>query len=120
MKLYLAFLLTEFVLSLVEMVSSIIFLINLRVCLGPYYVSAIPVCFSSDEILLEVSSTTPEPPGLGYDLEFKIVDLGENFVAPRKGTPDYETLSNSIADSFAPLFKKIPGYKKVIIRDLKG
>lgn len=78
------------------------------------------IYLSSDDILDVSSTTTPEPPGLGYDLQFKIVDLGENFVAPRKGTPDYETFSNSIADSFAPLFKKIPGYKKVIIKDLKG
>lgn len=73
-----------------------------------------------DEIFDQLSSTTPEPPGLGYDLQFKIVDLGENFVPPQKGTPDYETLSNTIADSFVPLFKKIQGYKKVIVKNLKG
>lgn len=77
-------------------------------------------CFDLLDEIFDLSSTTPEPPGLRYDLEFKIIDLGENFAAPRKGTPDYETLSNSIGDSFVPLFRKIPGYKKIIIKDLKG
>lgn len=64
-------------------------------------------------------TTTPEPPGLAYNLEFKIVDLGENFVAPKVGTPDYETLTNTISDNFEPLFKKIPGYKRIVVEDLK-
>lgn len=78
----------------------------------------IRVILYSDDVY-DVPTTTPEPPGLDYNLEFKIVDLGENFAAPKPGTQGYEDLSNSISDSFEPLFKKIPGYKRIVIEDLK-
>lgn len=69
--------------------------------------------------MYDIPTTTPEPPGLTYNLEFKIVDLGENFVAPKPGTQEYESLTNTISDNFEPLFKKIPGYKGVVVEDLK-
>lgn len=74
--------------------------------------------FCVDDVY-EVPTTTPEPPGLAYNLEFKIVDLGENFVAPKPGTQGYDDLTNSISDNFEPLFKKIPGYKRIVVDDLK-
>lgn len=63
--------------------------------------------------------TTQEPPGLDYNVKVKIIDLGENFQVPKHGTIQYEELTNSIDENFQPLFKKIPGYKRLIIEDIK-
>lgn len=63
--------------------------------------------------------TTQEPPGLGYNLKVKIVDLGENFIIPEPGSLQFDDLSSRINENFLPLFKKVPGYKRIIIEDLK-
>lgn len=63
--------------------------------------------------------TTPEPPGLGYNVKVKIVKLGENFVVPQLGSLQYDDLSSRINENFEPLFKKVPGYKKVVIENIK-
>lgn len=63
--------------------------------------------------------TTTESPGLGYTLEVKLIELGENFVAPKPGTIEYEDLSNSISNNFQPVFRNLPGYRRVVVEDLK-
>lgn len=63
--------------------------------------------------------TTQEPPGLGYNIEVKIVELGENFHAPKPGTIEFEDLSNTINNNFKPVFNRIPGYKSMHVEDIK-
>lgn len=62
--------------------------------------------------------TTPEPPNLGYDLEVKIVNLGENYQVPKQNTAEFKELSNLIKNSFKNVFNKVPGYKDVIIENI--
>lgn len=64
--------------------------------------------------------TTTESPGLGYNVEVKLVDLGENFEIPQQNSLQYEDLSNSIADSFKPVFTKLPGYRRVVVETIRG
>ncbi|XP_063905310.1 uncharacterized protein LOC135124283 isoform X2 [Zophobas morio] len=64
-------------------------------------------------------ATTTEPPGLAYNVAVKIIDLGDNFVVPEHGSLQYDDLSNSISDNFKPIFVKIPGFRRILIDDLK-
>ncbi|KAK9694168.1 hypothetical protein QE152_g33703 [Popillia japonica] len=59
------------------------------------------------------------PNNLKYNVEIKIVELGENFKIPKPNSVDYEDLTNQINDNFKPLFKKIPGYRKFKITDIR-
>lgn len=62
--------------------------------------------------------TTPEPPMLGYNVEIKIVNLGENYQAPKPGSEEYRQLSNVIENNLKNLFKRVPGYKKMIVENV--
>lgn len=64
--------------------------------------------------------TTTEAPGIGYNVEVKLVELGENFILPTKGSLQFDDLSNTIADNFKPVFSKLPGYRRIVIEDIKG
>ena len=63
--------------------------------------------------------TTTEAPGLGYMVKVKLVELGENFVAPKQGTIEYEDLSSSISNNLQPVFRKLPGYRRVLVEQLE-
>ncbi|ERL91743.1 hypothetical protein D910_09069, partial [Dendroctonus ponderosae] len=62
--------------------------------------------------------TTTESPGLGYTVQVKLIELGENFVAPKPGTIEYEDLSTSISNNFQPVFRSLPGYRRLIVEQL--
>ncbi|XP_030757105.1 uncharacterized protein LOC115882976 isoform X4 [Sitophilus oryzae] len=64
--------------------------------------------------------TTTESPGIDYKVQVKVVDLGENFVPPKPGTVQYDDLSNSISNNFQPVFKSLPGYRRIVIDQLKS
>lgn len=63
--------------------------------------------------------TTPAPPRLYYDVEVKLVNLGDGFIAPTPGSPDFEVISNRISDSFGPVFEKLPGYYQIRLNKLQ-
>lgn len=79
-----------------------------RICIRP--------CGAED---VDDVTTPPAPPRLYYDVEVKLVNLGDGFVAPSQGTPDFEMISNRISDSFGPVFSNLPGYYKVRLDELK-
>ncbi|KAB0804717.1 hypothetical protein PPYR_01687 [Photinus pyralis] len=80
------------------------------------------ICITScgNDYLDEDMEATPEPPFLGYNMQVKIVNLGENFHAPEPGSIQYEELSNTISDNIKPLFSSLPSYKRLVIENLKG
>lgn len=63
--------------------------------------------------------TTTEAPGLDYNIAVKIVALGENFIIPKPQSLQYEDLSNSIVENFKPIFRKLSGYRRVTVENLK-
>lgn len=64
--------------------------------------------------------TSTESPGIGYNVEVKLIDLGENFEVPQQNSLQYEDLTNSIAESFKPVFTKLPGYRRVIVENIRS
>ncbi|XP_046744465.1 uncharacterized protein LOC124410271 isoform X6 [Diprion similis] len=67
----------------------------------------------------EDAPTTPGPPRLVYDFEVKLLDLGDGFQAPDPNTPEFETISNTISDSFRPALSKVPGFYEVKLNQLE-
>ncbi|VEN42624.1 unnamed protein product [Callosobruchus maculatus] len=63
--------------------------------------------------------TTTEAPGIAYSVEVKLVELGENFKLPKAGSLQYTDLTNSIEENFKPLFNKLPGYRRVVVENIK-
>lgn len=63
--------------------------------------------------------TTPAPPRLHYNVEVKLINLGDGFMTPTPGTPDFEIISNRISDSFGPVLDKLPGYYQIRLNELK-
>jgi len=74
--------------------------------------------FSIDYLEIE-DQTTPAPPRLHYDIEVKLVNLGDGFMAPPPNSPDFEVISNRISESFGPVFEKLPGYYQVRLNELR-
>lgn len=73
------------------------------------------VCIKScglDSDTYFTKSTTPAPPRLVYSVGVKLKNLAESFEAPKRGTPEFETLANTISDSFNGVLDDIPGYYK--------
>lgn len=62
--------------------------------------------------------TTPEPPGIGYNVEIKIVNLGESYKAPEPGSEEFRQFSNTIDDNLKSVFKKVPGYRKMTVDNI--
>lgn len=63
--------------------------------------------------------TSTEAPSVGYKVELKLVDLGDNLEVPTKGSNQYKDLSNTIKENLKPSFSKLPGYRKIEIDDIK-
>ncbi|XP_066143136.1 uncharacterized protein [Euwallacea fornicatus] len=84
-------------------------------------VSAERICIRScgnDEVY--DYQTTTEVPGLSYTVEVKLIELGENFVAPKPGSVQYHDLSNSISNNIGPVFKGLAGFRRVLVDDLRA
>lgn len=62
--------------------------------------------------------TTPEPPGIGYNLQVRIVNLGENYHVPEKDTAEFKVLADMIKNNFKDIASKVPGYKDLIVENL--
>lgn len=62
--------------------------------------------------------TTVEPPGIGYNLEIKIVNLGENYVVPKPGSEEYRSLTKTIDNNLRSVFKQVPGYKRMVVENI--
>ncbi|XP_078043273.1 DOMON-like domain-containing protein nahoda isoform X2 [Augochlora pura] len=82
-------------------------------------ISSERICIKScgDEELEDM--TTPAPPRLHYNVEVKLVNLGDGFTAPTPGSSDFEVISNTISDSFGPVFENLPGYYQLRLNELQ-
>ncbi|KAB7506882.1 hypothetical protein Anas_02118 [Armadillidium nasatum] len=57
-----------------------------------------------------VFTTTPRPPELIYNVEFKITNTAKNIEIPKRGTEQYSSMVNNILTSAEGVFQKIPGF----------
>ncbi|KAG8041160.1 hypothetical protein G9C98_002148 [Cotesia typhae] len=63
---------------------------------------------------------TAAPSGIDYEVEVKLVNVGDGFKASQFGTQEFEITSNRISDDFEPTFKdKIPGFYRTQLTELK-
>lgn len=62
---------------------------------------------------------TTLPPQLTYNVAVKVINLGENYKAPKPGTQEFDDLSNTITKGFEDIVTKIPGYRKLIVADIE-
>ncbi|XP_057333014.1 uncharacterized protein LOC130672435 isoform X4 [Microplitis mediator] len=63
---------------------------------------------------------TAAPPGIDYEVEVKLVNLGDGFKTSQFGTQEFEITSNRISGDFEPTFKnKIPGFYATQLSELK-
>lgn len=58
-------------------------------------------------------TTTPAPSRLAYAVAMKLIKLADGFEAPKKGSQEYEDLSNTIQSTFNGVLGDIPGYYKL-------
>nr|XP_024214773.1 uncharacterized protein LOC106679441 isoform X2 [Halyomorpha halys] len=78
--------------------------------------------FSSTKVCIkscaegEEPTTPPPPPHVNYNIEIKLVNLGENYKAPRPNTDDFDILSNTISSG---LKNKISGFRNLKIIEFK-
>ncbi|CAH0551188.1 unnamed protein product [Brassicogethes aeneus] len=82
-------------------------------------VSSERICIRSCGNDEQYDLTTTESPSRMYNVEIKLIDLGENFVIPAKGSLQYEDLSKTVETNFNELFKKLPGYRRIMVENLK-
>ncbi|XP_018044703.1 PREDICTED: uncharacterized protein LOC108684748 isoform X3 [Atta colombica] len=82
-------------------------------------VSSDRICIKScGQEEIEDQSTYP-PPRFYYDVEVKLVSLGDGFVIPESDSPDFELISNKISENFEPVFKMLPDYYHVHLNELR-
>ena len=58
-------------------------------------------------------TTTPAPNRLAYAVSMKLINLANGFEVPKKGSQDYQDLSQNIQNTFNGVLGDIPGYYKL-------
>lgn len=79
------------------------------------------VCIKScgRDIPLPPSATTPEPNQLAYLVGIKLTNLADSFVAPERGTVEFNNLASQISDSFNAIHRDVPGYFKTEVMNFE-
>lgn len=63
--------------------------------------------------------TTPAPPKQGYDVEVKLIKLGQNYQAPLPGTTEFEILAKQVSTGFERALRKLPGFQSMTVKEFK-
>jgi len=58
-------------------------------------------------------TSTASPLRLSYNVEVKLVNLGENFQIPTSGSPEFDILANTVSSGFSGALGKLPGFYKL-------
>jgi hypothetical protein len=58
-------------------------------------------------------TSTAAPPRLSYNVEVKLMNLGENFQIPKPGTSEFDILANTVSSGFSGALGKLPGFYKL-------
>lgn len=61
------------------------------------------------------SATTTTAPKAAFNIAIKLVKLGENFVVPPAGSPDFDTLANTVTSGFKKTLTKLPEFYKISV-----
>jgi len=60
-------------------------------------------------------ATTTIAPKAAYNVAIKLVKLGENFVVPPAGSPDFDALANTVTSGFKKTLTKLPEFYKISV-----
>lgn len=83
-------------------------------------VSSERICIKSCGIDQDDEASTPSPLLLYYEIQVKLINLGDGFIAPEPGTQDFDIISNRISENFDPaLANKVPGYYGIKLNELQ-
>ena len=72
---------------------------------------SIHVCCTDTNSGLVTSSSSPLR--LSYNVEVKMVNLGENFQIPTCGSPEFDILANTVSNGFSGALGELPGFYKL-------
>lgn len=61
------------------------------------------------------TATTTVAPKAAYNVAIKLVKLGEKFVVPSAGSPDFDTLANTVTSGFKTTLNKLPEFYKISV-----
>lgn len=61
------------------------------------------------------AATTTTAPKAAFNVAVKLVKLGENFVVPPAGSPDFDILANTVTSGFKKTLTKLPEFYKISI-----
>lgn len=76
------------------------------------------VCFRNCAREEDWQNAAPTPSRLQYNVEVKLVQLGENFELPPQGSQDFSILANTVSSGFTKALAKLPGFHKMSVYDL--
>lgn len=58
---------------------------------------------------------TTTAPKATFNVAIKLVKLGENFVVPPSGSPDFDALANTVTSGFKKTLTKLPEFYKISV-----
>lgn len=61
------------------------------------------------------SATTTTAPKAAFNVAIKLVKLGEHFVVPPAGSPDFDALANTVTSGFKKTLTKLPEFYKISV-----
>lgn len=60
-------------------------------------------------------ATTTTAPKAAFNVAVKLVKLGEKFVLPSAGSPDFDALANTVTTGFKKTLTKLPEFYKISV-----
>jgi hypothetical protein len=66
------------------------------------------------------TTTTTAKPQVVMDVELKVLDVGDNFVVPRRNSPEFRELSDRVKRDVAAALTSVPGFEDVSVTDFES
>ncbi|CAG0884808.1 unnamed protein product [Darwinula stevensoni] len=66
------------------------------------------------------TTTTTRKPQLLMDVELKVIDIGDNFVIPEKGTTEFQDWSDRVKREVSSTLNTMPGFEDVMVTEFSG
>jgi len=61
------------------------------------------------------AATTTTAPKAAFNVAVKLVKLGENFIVPPAGSPDFDNLANTVTSGFKKTLTNLPEFHKISV-----
>lgn len=74
-----------------------------------------PLYYLNIFIFIDEELAIEEKPKLVYNVQVKLLNVGENFHAPSPGSTDFDILASTVTAGFKKKLSKFPGFQKMDI-----